>query len=106
MLGQGFYQKSKFYFSWASIPIFLLGLKACRLRFTLLCVYMQKQRQETYKQAMEGKDAKSIRKRHKADKYGRHGKQRNKKSSKQARRQTSKKENKGPTKGGVHRGQM
>ena len=28
---------------------------------------------------------------HKADKYGRHGKQRNKKASKQTRRQTSKK---------------
>ena len=40
---------------------------------------------------MEGKDAKSIWKRHKTNKHGRHGKQRNKKASKQARRQTSKK---------------
>ena len=46
---------------------------------------------------MEGKDAKSIWKRHKADKHDRHGKQRNKKANKQARKQT---------KGGVHKGQM
>ena len=58
------------------------------------CMYMQRQRQETSKQAMEGKAAKSIWKRHKADKHDRHGKQRNKKATKQARRQTSKKANK------------
>ena len=38
---------------------------------------------------MEGKDAKSIIKRHKVDKHNRHGKHRNKDASKQARRQTS-----------------
>ena len=43
---------------------------------------------------MEGKDAKIIQKRHKANKYDRHGKQRNKKANKQTRRQTSKKINK------------
>ena len=58
------------------------------------CVYMQRQRQETNRQAMEGKDAKSIWKWHKADKQDRHGKQRNKKASKQVRRQTSKKADK------------
>ena len=46
---------------------------------------------------MEGKDAKSIYKRHKADKQDRHGKQRNKKASKQARKQI---------KDGVCEGQM
>ena len=58
------------------------------------CVYMQRQRQETSRQAMEGKDAKSIWKMHKEDKHDRHSKQRNKKASKQARRQTSEKTNK------------
>ena len=57
------------------------------------CIYMQRQRQETSRQAVEGKDARSIWKRHKANKHDRHGKQRNKKASKQARRQTSKKAN-------------
>ena len=61
------------------------------------CVYMQRQRQETSKQAMEGKGAKSISKRHKADKHDRRGKQRNKEASKQARKQT---------KGGVCEGKM
>ena len=58
------------------------------------CVYMQRQRQETSKLAMEGKVAKSIWKRHKANKHDRHGKQRNKKVRKQVRRQKSKKTNK------------
>ena len=57
-------------------------------------MYMQRQKQETNKQAMEGKDAKNIWQRHKANKHGRLGKQRNKKASKQTRRQTSKKTNK------------
>ena len=43
---------------------------------------------------MEGKDAKSMWKRHKANKHDRHGKQRNKKAKKQARKKTSKKANK------------
>ena len=46
---------------------------------------------------MEGKGAKSISKRHKADKHDRRGKQRNKEASKQARKQT---------KGGVYEGKM
>ena len=51
---------------------------------------------------MEGKDAKCILRRHKADKHDRHGKQNtrkqaNKREDKQARKQT---------KGGVHKEQM
>ena len=46
------------------------------------CAYMQRQRQETDKQAMEGKDAKSTIKRPKADKHDRHGKHRNQDTSK------------------------
>ena len=38
------------------------------------CVYMQRQRQETNRQAMEGKIVKHM-KRHKADKHDRHSKQ-------------------------------
>ena len=57
---------------------------------------MQRQRQETNRQTMEGKDVKHM-KSHKADKHDRHGKQRIKKASKQAERQT---------KGGVRKGQM
>ena len=71
-----------------------LGDHALAPRVLAPCVYMQIQRQETSRQAMEGKDAKSIWKRHKVDKYDRHGKQRNKKARKQAKRQTSKKANK------------
>ena len=56
-------------------------------------VYMQWQRQETSRQAMEGKGAKSIWKRHKADKRDRHGKH-SKKVSEQVKRHTSKKMNK------------
>ena len=41
-------------------------------------------------------------KRYKADKYDRHGNQRNNKASKQAKRQQARKQ----TKGGVHEGQM
>ena len=63
-----------------------LGDHALALCVLALCVYMQRQRQETSRQAMEGKYAKSIWKRHKADKYDRHGKQKNKKASKQVRR--------------------
>ena len=48
------------------------------------CVYMQRQKQETSKQAMERKRCPI--KRHKADKHDRHGKQRNKKASKQAKK--------------------
>ena len=66
------------------------------------CVYMQRQRQETSIQAIEGKDAKKHMKWHKVDKHDRHGKQRSKKASKQVRKQTSKKQ----TKDGVHEGQM
>ena len=66
------------------------------------CVYMQRQRQETSIQAIEGKDAKKHMKRHKVDKHDRHGKQRSKKASKLVRRQTSKKQ----TKDGVREGQM
>ena len=71
-----------------------LGDRALAPYVLASCVYMQRQRQETSRQAMEGKDAKSIWKRHKADKHDRHGKQRNKKASKQAKRQISKKANK------------
>ena len=54
------------------------------------CVYIQIQRQETSRRAMERKDVKCIRRRHKADKHDRHGKQRSKKANK----------------GGVREGQM
>ena len=37
-----------------------LGDRALALCVLTLCVYMQRQRQETNRQAMEGKDAKSI----------------------------------------------
>ena len=52
-------------------------------RILVPCAYMQRQRQETNRQAMEGKDAKCTIKRHKADKHNRHGKRRNKDASKQ-----------------------
>ena len=55
------------------------------------CVYMQRQRQETNKQAMEGKGVKSEWKRHNADKHDRHGKH-NRKAIKQAKKKTSKKQ--------------
>ena len=75
-----------------------LGNHALALCDLAPCVYMQRPRprqgQETSKQAMEGKDAKNIWKRHKVDKHDRHGKQRNKKTTKQARWQTSKKASK------------
>ena len=75
----------------ASLPFCLhLGDSALASCTLALYVYMQRQRQETSRQAMEGKDAK----RHKVDKHDRHVKQRNKKASKQARRQTNKKANK------------
>ena len=61
------------------------------------CVYMQRKRQETNRQEMEGKGAKSTWKRHKVDKHDRHGKQRNKEASKQARKQM---------KGDVYEGKM
>ena len=51
------------------------------------CAYMQRQRQETNKQAMKGKDAKCIQRRHKANKHDRHGKQ-------STRKQANKREDK------------
>ena len=76
-------------------PFYLrLGDHALAPRVLTPYAYMQRQRQETSRQAMEGKDAKSIRKRYKATKHDRLGKQRNKNASKQVRRQTSKKANK------------
>ena len=71
-----------------------LGDRALAQCILTLYVYMQRQKQETSKQAMKEKDAKSIWKRKKADKHDRHSKQRNKKASKQARRQANKKVNK------------
>ena len=50
-------------------------------------VYMSRQRQETSKQVIEGKDAKSIWNKHKADKHNRHDKQRNNKANKQESKQ-------------------
>ena len=47
------------------------------------CVCMHRQRQETSRQVMEGKDAKSIQKRHKIDECDRDGKH-SRKVSKQA----------------------
>ena len=79
----------------ASLPFVLAPGRPCpRDRALAPCilasyVYMQRQEQETNRQAMERKRCPI--KRHKVDNYDRHGKQRNKKASKQARRQTSKK---------------
>ena len=66
-----------------------LGDRALAPSVLAPCVYMQRQRQETSRQEMEGKDAKSIWKRHKADKHDRYGIYRNKDASKQVIRQTS-----------------
>ena len=63
-----------------------LGDRALALCVLASCVYMQRQRQEASKQAMEGKDANSTWKRHQANKHDKRGKQRNKKASKQVDR--------------------
>ena len=71
---------------------FCLRLGDCALASSVpaSCVHMQKQSQETRRQAMEGKDAECIWRRHEVDKHDRHGKQRNKKESKQANKREDK----------------
>ena len=79
-----------------------MGDRALALCILTPCVYMQRQIQETSRQAMEGKDAKSIRKGiRRISMIGMESKearkQANKKKGNQARKQT---------KGGVCKGQM